>query len=553
MPEFSQHDSPLRVFTPLEEDILLATSLRGREEMGSTYSFRVGLVAKAGTAVDFSKLLGAEARVELTLPGGVTRNYTGIISQMRQGIGDAVFDCYSMTLVPAIHLLTQMRRSRIFQNLSATEIIDKLLQPVFAKSGRQSSNFAGSTPTRVYCTQYRETDWDFLRRLCAESGATWFWIHGVEERILKISDNTSVAAPELGEISLRRSAGGTSNGTAIHEWQLVQDLPIPSVEVMGRNFQVSGNEIRASAAGPTQVNAGGTPLAITNSSAVWEQDELDASRFFDSVTVSGEDDSGAVSNMFNSVQPQAETGVRASLAGSVRAEVTGNCCQLTPGHTFRLTGHANQDGDWLVVAAEHTVEVEGRYWAGEPSTLNAEVRAECAPLELRQAIWPIPPRPAIAGVLTGIVIGPEGQEMFIDKYGRVQVRFWWDRDNPSSSCWIRVAQSWAGNGWGACFWPRVGHEVVVAFENGDPDRPLIVGSVYNSNNTPPYPLPANQYIAGWKSLTQGGDPSKNFHQIFMSDESDAAVVHIHAESMFIANQEAQQVTQRPVLSIDQQG
>ena len=113
------------------------------------------------------------------------------------------------------------------------------------------------------------------------------------------------------------------------------------------------------------------------------------------------------------------------------------------------------------------------------------------------------------------------------------------------SCWVRVAQSWAGNGWGSCFWPRVGHEVVVAFEEGDVDRPVIVGSVYNSVNMPPYALPDNMYIAGWKSLTQGGDPSANFHQILMSDEKGAEVVHIHSESVYIVQQESQQVSIKP--------
>ena len=119
--------------------------------------------------------------------------------------------------------------------------------------------------------------------------------------------------------------------------------------------------------------------------------------------------------------------------------------------------------------------------------------------------------------------------------------------------WARIAYPWAGNGWGACFWPRVGHEVVVSFEEGDPDRPVIVGSVYNSVNMPPYALPDNMYIAGWKSLTQGGDPSANFHQILMSDESDSPVVAIHSESVFVSNQESQQRMLRPNYDFDFQG
>ncbi len=553
MVNFSEKNSPLRVYTPLEEGTLLATSLRGREEMGGTYSFQVGLVAQAGTEVDFAKLLGAEARVELTLPGGAKRCYTGLVGEMRQGVSDGVFDRYSMTLVPAAHLLNLVRRSRIFQNLSATEIIDQVLKPAFARSGRMSSNFAGTTPTRVYCTQYRETDWEFLRRLCAESGVTWYWIHGTDQRVFKICDNTAVAAPELGVIPFRRAAGGTVDATTIHDWQLSQTFCPPALEVMDHHFQVAGQEIHTSSAAPTQVTAGTLTLQTAMGIAPWEQDELSASHFFDSVTSSGGENSQAIPAMFSSDRPQSEAGLRATVARSVRAEVTGNCCQMAPGHSFRLQGHPNQDGDWLVVSAEHTVEVEGRYWAGEPSALKAEVRAVCSPLSLRQGIWPIPPRPAIAGVLTGVVIGPPGNEMHVDPYGRVQVRFWWDRSNPSTSCWVRVAQSWAGNGWGAMFWPRVGHEVVVAFENGDPDRPIVVGSVYNSANMPPFPMPEHRYIAGWKSLTQGGDPSKNYHLVLMSDETGGEVVHIHAERSFITHQKSYQAGMRPNLDMSFQG
>lgn len=205
MAEFSQQNSPLRVFTSLPENTLLATGLRGREEMGGTYIFGIDLIARPGTPVDFSKLLGAEARVELTLPGDAVRTYSGIIGEFAQRDGDQVFDRYTMVLRPAIHQLALVRRSRIFHQQSAAQIIDKLLEPVFAGSTMKTRNFAGHTPARVYCTQYRETDWDFLRRLCAESGVTWYWIHQPEVRTFKLTDNTSVGAPVLGTIHYARS------------------------------------------------------------------------------------------------------------------------------------------------------------------------------------------------------------------------------------------------------------------------------------------------------------------------------------------------------------
>ncbi len=553
MAEFSQQNTPLRVFTPLPENTLLATALRGREEMGGTYSFQVDLIAWPGTPIDFSRLLGAEARVRLSLPGGAFRTYSGIIAQFGQRDGDQVFDRYTMVLRPAIHQLALVRRSRIYHQQSAAQIIDKLLEPVFANSTMKTRNFAGHTPVRTYCTQYRETDWDFLRRLSAESGVTWYWIHQPEVRTFKLTDNTSVGAPGLGTIHYAHSEGGTVHSTRIHGWQIDQSICQPGLEVLDHHFQVAGQEILGDAHPPETVRAGCLHLKPAKVHAPSQQDDMSSARFFDGVNPAGGHDASALPTMFSAAPDQAEIGMRGAMAGTVRAVAYGNCCQMAPGHSFTLAGHPNQDGEWVVVNTEHTVEVEGRFWAGEPCALRAEVRAECAPLSLRQAIWPVPPRPNIGGVLTGTVIGPAGQEIHLDKFGRVQVRFPWDRDNPSTSCWVRVAQSWAGHGWGACFWPRIGHEVVVAFENGDPDRPIVVGSVYNSDNMPPFPLPENRYIAGWKSLTEGGDPSKNFHQILMSDEKQGQVLHIHAEKTLIAQQESRQVSIRPNLDMTIQG
>jgi len=550
---FSQNNSPLQVFTPLPEGTLLATRLSGREEMGDTYRFTVSLIAQTGTQINISSMVGAFAAVQLTLPGGVQRAYHGVIWEFWQEDGDDVFDRYTMVLRPRTALLELVKRSRVFQGMSANQIFSAILQPLRTPDGWRTQEFITPLPTRAYCTQYRETDLQFLRRLCSESGVTYFWSHTTSNHCITLTDNTCITSASLGTVAYKPQSGGTAEGVAINSWRLGQRICPPSVQVVGSQYQVFNQELQSTCPVPNTVQAGTLKLDTVQGIAPWQQDELSASRFFDSITPSGGDEPDAITNIYNSQATQSEVGAWAASAGSVRAFATGNCCQIAPGHSFSLTGHPNQDGEWLVVAAEHIVEVEGRFWAGEPSALKAEVRAECAPLSLRQAIWPFLPRPAIAGLLTGIVIGPQGSEIFLDKYGRVQVRFWWDRDNSTSSCWIRVAQSWAGNGWGASFWPRVGHEVVVGFENGDPDRPIIVGSVYNSTNMPPYSLPTNQYIAGWKSLTQGGDPARNFHQILMSDDQGGEVVHIHAESMFIVNQESIACSQRPSASLNLQG
>jgi type VI secretion system secreted protein VgrG len=458
-----------------------------------------------------------------------------------------------MVLRPSLAQLGLVKRSRVFQNQSASQIFDQLFGAMTTPSGWALNGLFTPLPTRVYCTQYRETDLQFLRRLCSESGVTYYWIHRPGTHRITLTDNTPINAPDLGPIPYQRQAGGTLEETSIRSWHLHQCQSVTSAQVVGSQYQVFNQELQSTTSGPAAITAGSVPLKPFGFPSPWQEDELSASRFFDSVTVSGEANPDAITNIYSTQSRQSMIAAFAGASGSVRAFAVGDCCQLTPGHSFTLTGHPNQSGQWVVVSVEHTVEMEGRYWAGEASALKTEARAECAPLSLQQHIWPLVPKPRIGGVLTGIVIGPQNNEIFVDQYGRVQVRFWWDRNNSTTSCWIRVAQSWAGNGWGACFWPRVGHEVVVSFENGDPDRPIIVGSVYNSTNMPPYPLPASQYIAGWKSLTEGGDPTKNFHQILMSDEQGAEVVHIHAESMFVAHQENTQFNRRPSQEINIQG
>ena len=550
MPDFSQQNSPLKVFTPLPENTLLATRLVGSEKLGGIFEFKVSLVAQRGTTIDFSKLMGQHAYVSLQLPGGVTRYFRGYILGFALEDGDEVFDHYTMTLKPNLARLSLTKRSRIFQNKSAAEIWQILLDQV---SLSKMIQLLKPLPKRVIITQYRETDFDFFLRLCSDTGNIHYWQHTADNLILTMTDDTSLNAPDLGTIPYDQREGGTVNRTSIRSWRMEQSHCPTEGSVSGNNFQLFNQKLDASAQGPMEVDAGGLTLRRPANEGPWEQDENSASRYFDAIDSSGMENADANQDMYTWQGRKARIIAYSAAAGMVRATAVGDCSQLSPGHSFSLADHPNQDGEWLVVSVRHTVEMEGRYWAGETSAMRVEARAECAPLSLPQYHWPILPRPRVSGVQTGIVIGPEGEEVFVDRFGRVQVRFWWDRDESTSSCWMRVAQSWAGNGWGAVFWPRIGHEVVVAFENGDPDRPMVVGSVYNASNMPPYALPANKFIAGWKSLTQGGDPSKNFHQILMSDEKDAEVVHIHAESMFITHQESQQFTKRPSLDVNFQG
>lgn len=538
MASFSQSTSPLKIFTPLGEDLLLPITLTGEESLGGTFSFTIGAVAPKGSLVPFPEMVGKPASATVALPGGTERAFHGMIFRFTRHDSDSVFDHYGIELRPRLHALGLVRRSRVFQNMSATEIMRQLLAGV----GGAEFDLAAQPPARVTCAQFRETDLEFLLRLCSEEGLIHYWRHTRDNHQLVITDSTT-RNPSTGALAYDNSVGGSLGACRVRSWSLSQSLVPAAVEVGGSHMQMFGQSLGASAPGPDSVVAGSVRLESAGNPGPWEEDGHSPARYFDSVTVSGGDADDALGRVRPEQERRARLLASAAAADSVRAHAEGDCSQLTAGHAVELVGHESQSGRWLAVMVSHRLSVEGSYWAGEVASLLRRVSAELAPLDLPQAHWPPLPKPRVGGVCTATVVGPG--PMNIDKFGRVQVNFPWDRSAGGESCWVRVAQSWAGNGWGACFWPRVGHEVVVAFEEGDPDRPVIVGSVYNGTNMPPFVMPDNMYIAGWKSLTQGGDPSGNFHQILMSDEKGAEIVHIHAEGSYIVQQESQQVSFKP--------
>jgi type VI secretion system secreted protein VgrG len=247
VPDFSQQNSPLQVFTPLPENTLLATRLVGSEKLGGIFEFKVSLVAQRGTTIDFSKLMGQHAHVSLQLPGGVTRYFHGVILAFAQEDGEEVFDHYTMTLKPSLARLSLTKRSRIFQNQSAAEVWQILLDQVGVSKMIQ---LLKPLPKRVIITQYRETDLQFLRRLCSESGVTFYYVHRSGNPSLVLTDNTPINSPSLGPIHYHRQTGGTLEETSIRSWRLRQCQSITSAQVLGSQFEVFNQELQSTTSGP---------------------------------------------------------------------------------------------------------------------------------------------------------------------------------------------------------------------------------------------------------------------------------------------------------------
>ena len=209
-----------------------------------------------------------------------------------------------------------------------------------------------------------------------------------------------------------------------------------------------------------------------------------------------------------------------------------NVKHMVSGYKFTLQRHFNGDGDYLVTSVRHQASFGADYRSGKDPLLSYENDLVCIPSALSFRPRRATPKPVVQGSQTAVVVGPSGEEIFTDKYGRVKVQFHWDREgknDENSSCWIRVGTSWAGRQWGAIRIPRIGHEVIVDFLEGDPDQPIVVGSVYNADMMPPYDLPDNKTQSGVKSRSSLGGGPKNFNEIRFEDKKGKEEFYQHAE------------------------
>jgi type VI secretion system secreted protein VgrG len=216
-------------------------------------------------------------------------------------------------------------------------------------------------------------------------------------------------------------------------------------------------------------------------------------------------------------------------------EGTSTCRHLAGGHKFTLDRHFDANGQYVLTRVEHSASVVGAYTTGEAPAVPYSNSFRCIPVALPFRPARLTPRARVYGTQSATVVGPSGEEIFTDKYGRVKVQFPWDRqgtNDANSSCWVRVGTLWAGQQWGAIHIPRVGQEVIVAFEEGDPDRPIIVGSVYNASMMPPYTLPDNRTQSGIKSRSSLQGSTDNFNELRFEDKKDSELIFFHAEKDF---------------------
>jgi type VI secretion system secreted protein VgrG len=536
----------MTVKTPLGPDVLLLVGFSGREGISQLFRFVLDLAAQDQSQVVFDKLLGHKVTINLNVPGGQQRHFSGICTSLSQGLRGIDHTTYQMEVSPHLWLLTRRSRSRIFQYASVPEILKKVLDIPDVVY-----DLEGTFHPRTYCIQYRETDFNFVSRLMEEEGIYYYFKHKADSHQMVVSNKAAFPELQPGELIAQQAEGTHVEEERISRWQKRQQLRSMKVTLRDHHFQMPRESLEAAQEIQQEVEVG----KVTHKLRVGESEGLEiydshggyANRF-DAIDRGGAERPDELPKVLKDNERTAKIRMEQEALQSLAIEGSSRYRQLQSGHTFTLkeqvvvpyTGSSSHDGKYVLTGVSHTARMSGSYRSGDAQELLYENSFACIPAALPYRPPRATPKPMIGGGQTATVVGPAKEEIFCDKYGRVKVQFHWDRDGKNdaeSSCWVRVAQVWAGKGWGAFFWPRIGHEVVVIFEEGDPDRPLIVGSVYNAENMPPIQLPAENTLAGFKSCIFTGSPGSHFNALIFHDTPGLEYVQVHSEKYEMSNSE----------------
>lgn len=526
----TQDNRLLNLVTPLGKDYLLVNKFTMDEGLSRLFTLSVEVLREEDadgftpTMLDPTSLLGQPIAIGIKQVDDTSRAFHGLVKSMEQKHRHTRFTFYQLEVVPAVWLLTQRSQSRIFQQKTIPEILEKVLKDFQFKLELQRNY-----EPRNYCVQYRESDFDFVSRLMEEEGIYYFFEHTVDGHTMIISDTpqSHPNCPTKSTIPYFMDIEEGNFITGIEDWNQNYDLRSGKVVLWDHNFELPGKKLESDK--PSRFDIGGNhKLEIYDYPGGY-------SRKFDGIDPSGGERPSDVSKIFTDNKLMSEIAVQRLDVGHKQAYGIGNCASLTAGYKFKLDKHPSNDQnvEHIILDIRHTAAQTPDYVTDgtvEDSYSNSFVcithGSGSAPYRPQLST----PKPSVAGAQTATVVGPSGEDIFTDKYGRVKVQFHWDREGKNdadSSCWVRVAQSWAGKKWGGIFIPRIGMEVIVDFLEADPDRPIITGCVYNAESMPPYELPEHKTKSTLKSYsTPGGG---GFNELRFEDKKGQEQIFIHAE------------------------
>jgi len=500
----SQQDRRLKVSSPLGEDVLLLTSFYGDEELSKPFSYDLELASGDGK-IAFDDIIGRNVTVKVVAEKEGERIFNGFVSEFVQLEPENQLARYRAIVVPWLWFLTRVSDCRIFQGKTIPEILEEVFQS--RNFNQYELRLTGSYKPLENCVQYRETDFNFVSRLMEQEGICYYFVHKDGEHTMILADAPSAHDPCPGcETATYYPWNRGHDFAGIRSWTRESRVCPGAFAHTDFDFKSPGKKLLSDVSEPK-----------THDHADYE--------IYD---YPGEYLERGDGDNYSTIRIQELQSRHQVLRGE--ADIAG----LLVGHQFTLE-EAYRDEDnrkYLVTRLHHEIHSNpfGSQGASGPRFYQCRLTVIPATVEFRPLRETA--KPLITGPQTAIVTGPSGDEIYTDQYARVKVHFHWDRHDDSdekSSCWTRVSQYWAGKQWGAIHIPRIGQEVVVEFLDGDPDRPIITGRVYNGDNPPPYDLPANKTQSGVKSRSSLGGGTSNFNEIRMEDKKGSEQLYVHAE------------------------
>lgn len=510
---FTQDNRQLSIITPLGENVLLFRSMDGHESLSDLFEFTIDLQSEQKN-IAFEKIIGKTVTVVLRYQNGGKRYFNGIVCRFSYSGKSGPLSNYRAIVRPWAWLLTRSSDCCIFQNKSVIDIIKEICQKPEYRSvvNLDESLLCASYPKLEYCVQYRETDYHFISRLLEYAGIYFFFRHEEKKHTMVLIDSSRSHFPQHGyeEIKFAADEQQSRNGEErITLWERSGEIQSSGFELNDFDFETARNSTLGS------LRAKETILAPFGQPIFQQYD-------YPGEYVKQSEGQRLATARIEELHGQSE---------SITA-VT-NARGLACGALFSLDGHPvdEHNREYLVTSARYFLSSDD-YLASNSGKGGELVDIHFNATGTQYRFRPPPKafKTIVTGPQTAIVVGKAGEEIWTDRYGRVKVQFHWDRKgkhDEESSCWVRVSQSWAGRRWGALTIPRVGMEVVVEFLEGDPDRPLITGCVYNSDTMPPYALPANQTRTTLK--TNSSKDGGGFNEIRFEDKKGEEEIFIQAE------------------------
>ena len=520
----------LSIMTPLGEDYLLLNKVTASEGISQLYSIEVELLHDSqkethiSQNVEINQIVGLAATISVDQMDGSSRQFNGIFNSMTLMGRMLNYSYYKAIIVPQVWELTQVSQSRIFQQKSVKDILGEVLKDYQVKIELQ-----WSYKPRNYCVQYNETDFDFISRLMEEEGICYYFEFSTNSETMIITDNFQKPrdCPNRSTFPILNEELDDGVQTAIRNWMINYTLQSGKVTMWDYNFQLPKRKLDTQQ--QSRFNIG------NNRNMEVYKYPGGYSRKFDGISKDGGEQPGDLQNIFEDNQQAAKDMMELIDSSSMMSSGESDCSPMTPGFRFQLKNHPNNNYNvqYIVTKVNHEIDQQPNFLSEDSKEDAYRNSFECilygsGKPEYRPVLKTA--KPIIHGSQTAMVVGPSGEEIFTDKYGRVKVQFHWDRYgkvNSDSSCWVRVAQSWAGNKWGGMFIPRIGMEVIVHFLEGDPDQPIITGCVYNADSMPPYTLPDEKTKSTLKTnSTKGGG---GFNEFRIEDKKGSEQIFIHGE------------------------